>query len=473
MDSSGYRERLFTPEKVTPSTRTLNFIFWLLEAPEYHIPFVVLALAGAAKVALELNWAQFAGVAIATPILAPVLLALGLVAGSRSHDPASQKGNLNWEDYVTIKDSRVAASYRGVKIPFETAIELYMNGGLDFKGEVLETLWLRKKIFRFCFTLGHVRFFLTKFTGQLINHAQSTDSHEVKEVYDRGNSFYAGFLGPRMIYTSGIFHDEDESLEEAQDRKLDMVCTKTHMKKGDKHLDIGCGWGTLICHAAANYGTVSTGVTLATEQKNWMEEVNAPDYGVKPGKDVNILIMDYRDIPVPEDKYDVITCLEMAEHVGIKNFAAFLTQVSDMLKDDGFFYLQIAGLRRQWRYEDLIWGLFMGTYIFPTADASCPLGFVVEQCERAGYEVKTVENCGVHYSLTLNHWYNNWLENKEDMIEEYGTWWYKNTVIFLAWSTIIASHGSSTVFMLTLYKNRSQFERKDTSVGETAVAVQL
>jgi cyclopropane fatty-acyl-phospholipid synthase-like methyltransferase len=302
----------------------------------------------------------------------------------------------------------------------------------------------------------------------LITHSQKADTAEVRDVYDRGNDFYAWFLGPRMIYTSAIYQSDKETLEEAQDRKLDMVCTKTHMKPGMQHLDIGCGWGTLICHAAKNYGTVSTGITLAREQQKWLQEVNAPNYGVEG--QVDILCMDYRDIP--EKKYDVITCLEMAEHVGIKNFQAFLLQVKHMLADDGFFYMQIAGLRRAWQYEDLIWGLFMGTYIFPAADASCPLGFVTTQCERAGFEVRTVENCGVHYSLTLNAWYNNWMKNKDLVVAKYGNWWFRLWVIFLAWSVIIASQGSSTVFMVTLHKNTSRFERKGYHIGNFPVAVQ-
>lgn len=91
--------------------------------------------------------------------------------------------------------------------------------------------------------------------------------------------------------------------------------------------------------------------------------------------------MDYRDIPAT-DKYDVITCLEMSEHVGIKNYAQFLAQIKLLLKEEGVFYLQIAGLRRVWHFEDLVWGLFMDRYIFPGADASCPLYWVTNQLER-------------------------------------------------------------------------------------------
>lgn len=158
--------------------------------------------------------------------------------------------------------------------------------------------------------------------------------------------------------------------------------------------------------------------------------------------------MDYRDLPV-DKKYDCITCLEMAEHVGIKNFQKFLLHVKKLLKPNGLFYLQIAGLRRAWQYEDLCWGIFMASYIFPGADASCPLGWVATQLERAGFEIHRVENCGVHYSLTIKKWYDNWMRNKDPVIAKYGQYWFRMWAIFLAWSAIIAAQGSSTVFMIT------------------------
>ena len=144
---------------------------------------------------------------------------------------------------------------------------------------------------------------------------------------------------------------------------------------------------------------------------------------------VNVIVDDYRNLPA--EKFDKITCLEMAEHVGIKNFQKFLLQVRSMLKDDGIFYLQIAGLRRAWQYEDLVWGLFMAKYIFPGADASCPLGFVVSQAERAGFEVHRVENCGVHYSVTIHKWYENWKRNEAAIVAKYGQRWYRMWMMFL------------------------------------------
>jgi len=195
------------------------------------------------------------------------------------------------------------------------------------------------------------------------------------------------------------------------------------------------------------------------------------------------MVLDYRKLP--DKQYDCITCLEMAEHVGIKNFQNFLLQVKGLLKDEGLFYLQIAGLRRTWQYEDLMWGIFMGQYIFPAADASCPVGWVATQLERAGFEVHRVENCGVHYSLTIKNWYDNWMKNEDKVVAKYGQYWFRMWAIFLAWSAIIAAQGSSTVFMITCHKNHKNdgssihqtggkklFSRMDTFVGKNTLAVQ-
>lgn len=228
-----------------------------------------------------------------------------------------------------------------------------------------------------------------------------------------------------MIYTSGIISDinKEETLEQLQDNKLAIVCEKIDLQAGEKLLDIGCGWGTLAKFASVNYGVKATGVTLGRNQTAWGN--NGLRKAGIPEEQSGILCMDYRDIPVPEGNYDKITCLEMAEHVGVRHFSSFLKQVHDMLNDDGAFFLQVAGLRKPWQYEDLIWGLFMNKYVFPGADASTPLGFYISSLESAGFEVKGIDTVGVHYSATLWKWYRNWLGNREKVEAKYGSKWFK------------------------------------------------
>lgn len=285
------------------------------------------------------------------------------------------------------------------------------------------------------------------------------DEEQVRDHYDRGDDFYGWFLGPRMVYTSGIIGDttREESLEELQDNKLAVVCEKIGLQPGDTVLDLGCGWGTLAKYASVHYDARVTGITLGRNQTAWGNNGLAKA-GISPEQS-RILCADYRDTPVPQGGYKKITCLEMAEHVGVRHFSTFLQQVYDMLDDDGVFFLQYAGLRKCWQYEDLVWGLFMNKYIFPGADASTPLGWVVDQLEGAGFEIKGIDTIGVHYSATIWRWYRNWLGNRERAIAKYGVRWYRIWEFFLAYSTIIARQGSATCFQLTLVKNLNSTHR--------------
>lgn len=138
-----------------------------------------------------------------------------------------------------------------------------------------------------------------------------------------------------------------------------------------------------------------------------------------------------------------------------------MKQVYDLLEEDGLFYLQIAGIRRAWQWEDVFWAFFMDTYIFPGADASLPLTFPVAQLEAAGFELASVETIGIHYSETIRRWYNNWesSEAKEVVSQKYGNRIYRVWEMFLAWSTIIARQGNSTCYQIVAHKNRNKFDR--------------
>jgi cyclopropane fatty-acyl-phospholipid synthase-like methyltransferase len=276
-----------------------------------------------------------------------------------------------------------------------------------------------------------------------------------------------------MIYTSCYFEDQNETLEAAQDNKMNLIARKMQMKAGESLLDIGCGWGTLVAHMAKYYGVDATGVTIAQAGADWGTK-QIGDYGVSP-EQARIWRMDYRDIP-KDKKYDKITCLEMAEHVGIKYFRKFMDQIYDMLKDDGLFYLQIAGLRerdslfQKKNQEDLVWGLFMSEYIFSGADASMPLNWDLHRIEKAGFEVHSVENIGIHYGKTIHYWYDNWISNKEKVLEKYGEKIFRIYSVFLAWSVFTARQGGSTAYQIVCRKNLNNADRNrfigTTNLGE-------
>lgn len=417
----------------------------------------VVPLALALLLGISLSWVPLLAVVTALPSFA----AYNLWAATVAKPIRVQKGlpGHPLEQYLTITDPVLKQQYNNrTKIPAETFFEAYFDEKIDLpKGaDMLETLEARFDWCSFTFTLGQAKFFLTQWIPETLWHSKKQDEDQVREHYDRGDDFYNWFLGPMMIYTSGIITDPSraETLEELQANKLELVSQKIQLKPADRHLDIGCGWGTLCVHSA-KLGAQVTGVTLGKNQAAWGMR-KAEENGV--ADKVRILCMDYRDIPT-NGKYDKITCLEMAEHVGVRKFQEFLLQVKDLLEDDGLFFLQIAGLRRAWQYEDLMWGLFMAKYVFPGADASAPLNWVLEQAERAGFEVLNVDTIGVHYSTTIYRWYQNWMKNKDKIIDKYGVRWFRIWEIFLAWSTIIARQGSATCYQIMLHKNLNSFDR--------------
>lgn len=367
-------------------------------------------------------------------------------------EPSQTKNIL---DVVSVRDPKVSSRYRnGVKVPITTFIEDYMNGRVDVNCDVQQLIQNRTLFFNYKFVGHHLKFLFKQFIPQVTIHSKKQDERVIRDHYDRGNDFFGSFLGDRMIYTSAFFKTGFEDLETAQDQKLDLVCQKLQLKKGEKLLDIGCGWGTLAAHSAKYYGTDSTGITIAQAGADYAN-AQIERWGVKDRARVHR--MDYRSIP--DAKYDKISCLEMAEHVGVKYFQRFMKQIAGLLKDDGLFYLQIAGLRAGYHQESLIWGGFMAQYIFPGADASMPLSFVVKRLEGAGFEIHSVENVGIHYSYTIQRWYNNWQRNKDIIMKAYGEWWFRCWEIFLGWSVDIAKQGNSTCFQIVCNKNRDMFDR--------------
>lgn len=393
-------------------------------------------------------------VALAVACIAVLVLTFGAFMYMYSRAWGKSKGEP--ETFLDFSSARLKRKWQGRAIPMETMFELYFARKIDFKYDVLDTLRDHRNDFvSFRFNLEHLKFFVTQWIPELLAHTKAQDESQVRDHYDRGNDFYNAFLGRAMVYTSGIRLKATDTLEEMQHQKIDLVCRKVQLKPRDRLLDIGCGWGTLALRAADKWGAEATGVTLSTEQVDWAKE-RARREGIACPR---FLRMDYRDIPKNE-KWDKITCLEMAEHVGVKNFNSFLLQVKDMLKDDGLFFLQIAGLRRAWQFEDLIWGLFMAKYVFPGADASAPLGWVIDHLEQCGWEVQTVDTIGCHYAVTLELWYKNWMENKETVEAKYGPRWFRKWEVFLAWSAIIANQGSATCFQITCHKNLNTFNRR-------------
>lgn len=344
----------------------------------------------------------------------------------------------SWEDAIL-------RGYEIFKYPsLRAKLETYIETGDDVLEDILES-----DKYAPTFGLIEVHYLMKDLLRHTVFHTNDHNEDNIDEGYNKGNDWFKATLGETMMYTSGLYPTGKETLTEAQNYKIDYVADAIELEPGMSVLDIGCGWTYMANRLTEKYGAKVTGVTLSKEQLAYGIDLNAKN-------DVKILLQDAMQLKdrndLPKEGFDRVTSLEMAEHVGIRRYQEFLGLVHDMLKNDGIFYFQVAGLRRAWQYEDLIWGLFMGEHVFPGADASCPLGWISTQVERAGFEIQRVHNMGTHYSRTLDHWLDNWHANKSTMIEKYGPQAYRRWEVFLAWSVRAARQGSSTLFMLTLTK---------------------
>jgi len=368
-------------------------------------------------------------------------------------------------DFIVPRTDTTRARYKaGRRVSFAHFVEDFIQGKIDINGDFEKFMESRANYFDYSITTNHFKFLFSRFIPEVLIHSKKQDERIVRDHYDRGNDFFAAFLGPRMVYTSGFWEDpKTETLEKAQDRKMEMVCKKLMMQPGEKYLDIGCGWGTLVTYASKYFEVDATGVTLAQEGTNWgMKQIK--DHGLNYDR-ARILRKDYRDIPEGQ-KWNRISCLEMGEHVGVRKFKGFIQMIYDKLEDDGKFYLQQAGLRanpgifqKGEHWQDLIWGLFMSKYIFSGADASLPLKFLVGSLQKANFEVGHIENIGIHYSHTLHCWYYNWMKNEEYINNKYGNHWFRLWQLFLRWSVDIAKQGSSACWAITAHKNLDRVNR--------------
>merc|ERR1740121_302264 len=310
------------------------------------------------------------------------------------------------------------------------------------------------------FGMPELKRYLTTWLWGSLFHDTNQDADYLPEAYNKGDDWFEATLGEPMVYTGAIYTGTNETMWSAQLKKLDFIAHALGVKPGDKAMDIGAGWGRLSNHLASKGANV-TGVLMASDQKAYADRMSNK---VGNSDKVNIRLQNFFDLDVAPKTFDVISSVEMAEHVGIRNYNKFLTKVHSLLADDGTFYLQVAGLPRGYakgynNYQELVWGMFMDEHVFPGADASCPMGWVLTHLEQAGFEVQNVHNLGSHYSKTLHHWQLMWEKKKDTVVKAYGERSWRRWRVFLAWSVRIARRGGSTVQFITATKSGNEAAR--------------
>src|ERR1700677_1096829 len=245
------------------------------------------------------------------------------------------------------------------------------------------------------------------------------DDELIRFHYDVSNAFYALFLDPEMVYSCGYFEAPETSLEAAQTAKLDKICRKLRLQPGDRLLDIGCGWGGLICHAAHVSGAQGPGGKLSPGAFDF---TSAKIERMGLGNLIKLELRDYRSIDVAEG-YDKISQIEMFEHVGLDNHDLHFEQVRKLLRPRGLYLHQastrwatpdLSKFRHPTRYMKVI-----TQFIFPGGELDY-LGLSATNLERHGFEIHDVEGMREHYQLTLERWLDRLYENRGVAFAEIG-----------------------------------------------------
>lgn len=223
-----------------------------------------------------------------------------------------------------------------------------------------------------------------------------------KEHYDLGNDLFSRMLDPFMQYSCGYWKDA-QTLEAAQEAKLDLICQKLHLQPGMKVLDIGCGWGGLAEFMAKNYGVSVKGVTISAEQQK-MAQARCE------GLDVEILLQDYRDL---NDQFDRIVSVGMFEHVGPKNYDTYFSVVDKNLKPDGLFLLHTIGSKKT---DDNV-DPWINKYIFP--NGCLPSVRQIARASEPHFVMEDWHNFGADYDTTLMAWHERFLECWPEIADNY------------------------------------------------------
>jgi cyclopropane-fatty-acyl-phospholipid synthase len=240
-------------------------------------------------------------------------------------------------------------------------------------------------------------------------HSMRRDRRSISHHYDVGNEFYERVLGPAMTYSCAVFAEPDHRLEQAQAAKLELVSNKLALRPGKRLLDIGCGWGSMVRHAARHHGVRAVGVTISAEQAEWAREAVERE-GLSDR--VEIRLSDYRE--VCDGPYDAISSIGMSEHVGSEKLDTYFRKLATLVAPGGRV-LNHAISRPPGSVESIGSRTFIGRYVFPDG-ALMEVGRLISAMQTAGLETVHMESLRAHYALTLREWVANLEKNWDECV---------------------------------------------------------
>jgi cyclopropane-fatty-acyl-phospholipid synthase len=288
-------------------------------------------------------------------------------------------------------------------------------------------------------------------------HSKDRDRQVIQYHYDVGNEFYSLWLDRNMQYSCGYFPTGREDLDTAQELKMEHICRKLRLRAGERVLDIGCGWGGWARYAAMKHDVQVVGVTLSKKQKEYADSHMLQQ---ELGERVRVELMDYRDLH--DESFDKIVSVGMFEHVGLSHLPEYFDQAFRLLRPGGLFLnhgisrrgAAVPGAHSLFQRRIIGKDSFSQHYIFPDGELE-PVSEVNLLAERAGFEVRDVENLREHYALTLRNWVRRLAAHRDEAIRAVGEVTYRTWRLYLSGSAYGFESGNINVNQSLLAKLES------------------
>ncbi len=273
-------------------------------------------------------------------------------------------------------------------------------------------------------------------------HTRQSDRQAIAFHYDVSNDFYALWLDKERVYSCAYFKTVDDTLDQAQQNKLEHICRKLRLHSGERLLDIGCGWGALICWAARHHGVRAHGITLSQAQYDFAQQRIARE-GLHDL--VTVELHDYRDLQGTA-VYDKVSSIGMFEHVGLTNMQTYLSTVQRVLRPGGLF-LNHGITHDEEGWNRTVATEFINRYVFPDGEFDCVSNIQLGM-ERAGFEIQDVEALRRHYALTLRHWVQRLESRREEALCEVDEPTYRVWRLYMAACALEFEAGGTGIYQI-------------------------
>ena len=346
--------------------------------------------------------------------------------------------------------------------------EAFLANEIDVEGDLISVFAMAEYIFhrprgrrqRALEAVSQAASGVARWWREGMRHSVERDRAAISHHYDQPVEFYRPWLGESLVYSCGYFRQADDALATAQENKLELICRKLRLGRDDRFLDIGCGWGSLVLHAAARHDVYARGITISREQSAVAASRIAAQQRTQS---CAVELLDYREALGKFGSFDKISSVGMFEHVGVKKLPEYFRTVYEMVRPGGVFLnhgiaraegaaerdARFPALRRIPVLRGLRSPSFIDRYVFPDGELVTLID-AMRAAEAAGFEVRDVENLREHYELTLRAWVEGMKKNSEMLLRQVSEVTYRTWLVYMAGCAASFRRGDIAVYQMLL-----------------------